>query len=311
MTDSADFPRLAVLLVCFNRRELTLRALRSLKRHRFSGRLTPVLFDDASTDGTLEAVHSEFPDTVIVHGDGNSYWNRGLFEAWKRATLLGVDGYLWLNDDVELDSDALDSINAAWAELTGTGKDRFILVGATRGPDGTLTYSGYDKAFTPFAFRLRRISPNGSLRTIDTFNGNIVIVPREVFEILGPNDPAFFHIFGDTDYGLRARAAGIDVWLLPQTIGTCAPNAYKREHGFTFGSRATQLSLTQRWRIANTHIGLPPRTWLRLTRRHSGVWWPLHFLLEYRWLIVPRWIDRLYSSSMRRPQMTKQPRRNR
>jgi GT2 family glycosyltransferase len=301
MTDSGDFPRLAVLLVCFNRRDLTLRALRSLKRHRFSARLTPVMFDDSSTDGTPEAVRAAFPDTLIVHGNGCLYWNGGLFEAWKRAASLAVEGYLWLNDDVELDPDALDVIHDAWSKLRAAGKNRFILAGATRGPDGTVTYSGYDKAFTPFAFRLRRVVPDGHLRPIDTFNGNIVIVPNETFAVMGPNDPAFFHLFGDTDYGLRARAAGIDVLLLPRTIGTCAPNAFKREHGFTFGSRAAQLSLGQRWRIANTHIGLPPRTWLHLTRRHSGVWWPLHFLLEYRWLIVPRWIQRLRRGNTKEP----------
>lgn len=45
----------------------------------------------------------------------------------------------------------------------------------------------------------------GKIEKIDSFNGNIVLIPLSVFNILGFNDNYFTHSFGDLDYGLRAK----------------------------------------------------------------------------------------------------------
>lgn len=273
---------LAVLFVCHNRRETTLRALCSVGAAEGHFQITAVLFDDASSDGTAEAVVAEFPDTIIVQGDGNAFWNRGLYAAWTRALDLAPDGYLWLNDDVALNGDALGRLAAAWDQMAAARPDgRFILVGSTRGSDGAITYGGQKVESSPFALRLRMVPPDSDLKGVDTFNGNIVLVPREVVDAIGINDPFFHHNFGDNDYGLRARRAGIDVRLLQGTLGECEANVLKKSRGY--GS--PRLSVRDQWQKVNTHHGLPFRSWWRFTRRHSGIWFPLHFLLPYRWLI--------------------------
>jgi GT2 family glycosyltransferase len=280
-------PSLAVLLVCHNRRDATLRAMRSLRKAcAGSGgfALQPVLFDDASTDGTVEAVLAEFPETLILRGNGSAFWNGGLHEAWSRALALRPDAYLWLNDDVALDDDALDRLADAWHAMSAASPARrFILVGSTRGADGTITYGGHRLERSPFALRLRLQSPSSDLLPIDTFNGNIVLVPQSVVDEIGINDPAYFHGFGDNDYGLRASRAGIAVRLLAGTLGLCEANEAKRRQGFN----SPQLPLRERWRRVNTHFGLPFASWWRFTRRHSGLWFPLHFLLPYRRLLLP------------------------
>ncbi len=116
---------------------------------------------------------------------------------------------------------------------------------------------------------------------VDTFNGNVVLVGKGTVAAIGLNDPAFFHNMGDIDYGLRARDAGIPVLLLPGTLGECASNAAKRYRGYG----APDLSVIEQWRKVNTHHGMPFASWWRLTRRHSGKWWLLHFLLPYRHLV--------------------------
>tara|TARA_B100000678_G_scaffold285553_1_gene288846 strand:- start:5322 stop:6200 length:879 start_codon:yes stop_codon:yes gene_type:complete len=278
--------KLAALLVCHNRREKTLHAIRSLHAqddHPFA--LSVFLFDDASTDGTAEAVEKEFPDTTIVNGDGSAFWNGGLYKVWKSAVSSCPDAYLWLNDDVELHKNALYCIGDAWHDVeTRQRNRRFILAAATGCPDGKGIYGGKQQVESRTSFKLTPVPPSDDLQPIDTFNGNIVLVPREVSVEIGLNDPAFFHNFGDIDYGLRATAAGIACFLIPGIQGDCPYNDVKANRGYG----APGLSLREQWQKVNTHHGLHFRSWYRLTKRHSGVWWPLHFLLPYRWLIIPR-----------------------
>lgn len=260
-----------MLIVSHNRRDLTVRAVRSLQGSR-AMKLHVVLFDDASTDSTVEAVMSEMPDVTVVRGDGQAFWNGGLHSAWTRALLLDVDGFLWLNDDVELDRDALDRLEAQWGALQQLGQDMFVLAGATRGRDGRLTYGGMKRRRNPWTLKLELQAETKDLQSIDTFNGNIVLVPRSVTDKIGLNDRDFFHKFGDVDYGLTAAAAGIPIYVVPGTLGICEaniPTAYSR------------LSLRERWLLVNSHKGLPMAGWWRLVSRHSGLWRLTHFLSAY------------------------------
>lgn len=282
---SQDTLSLAILLVCRNRRETTLRALRRIREQDMTLSLRILLFDDASDDGTPQAVAREFPEVRIISGDGNAFWNGGLHRVWQAALQEPVSAFLWLNDDVELDGDAFPRLLDSWRQMqVRTTDGRFILVGATRGVDDTVSYTGMRANHSPFAFRLKQIEPTEELQPIDTFNGNIVLVTRPVVERIGINDPAYFHNWGDLDYGLRAVQAGVPVMLMPGKLGYCAANDVKMNRGY--GS--PYLTIRQQWQKVNTHHGLPFTSWLRLTRRHSGLWWPLHFLIPYRWLILPR-----------------------
>ena len=46
-----------------------------------------------------EAVGKMFPQVHIIKGDGNLFWNRGMYMAWQAAIKeKDYDFYLWLND---------------------------------------------------------------------------------------------------------------------------------------------------------------------------------------------------------------------
>jgi GT2 family glycosyltransferase len=280
-----SLPPMAILLVCRNRRDTTVAAIRRLREQSLETPYVIVLFDDASSDGTVEAVLAEDPDAVIVRGDGNAFWNGGLFRAWQRALELPVGAFLWLNDDVALDTDAFARLAQAWETMHARRPDEtFVIAGSTRGSDGAVTYGGMRRVPSPFAFRLAPVSPGEAPVEIDTFNGNVVLVPRAVAERIGINDPAYHHNLGDMDYGLRVRRAGLPVMLASGTLGRCDINSAKQERGFG----ALGLPLREQWRKVNTHHGLPFASWWHFTRRHSGAWFPLHFLLPYRRLVLPQ-----------------------
>ena len=129
---------IAVLMTCYNRKETTLRCLASLLQamRRVAsqgGEKTFHLFlvDDGSSDGTSEAVrkwHEEVRPFAnfnfrlkLIAGTGDLFWSRGMALAWKEALrceqgqLFAADAFshfLWLNDDVFLDTDALQVLLA-------------------------------------------------------------------------------------------------------------------------------------------------------------------------------------------------------
>jgi GT2 family glycosyltransferase len=281
----AELPRIAVLMAAHNRRDLTVRALQSLEVARDVFNLTVILLDDASTDGTANAVQAAWPDAMVLTGDGNAFWNGGMHQAWLRALTLGVDGYLWLNDDVDLDDDALPALAREWHSLGG-GTVPFILVGPTRDDGGRLSYGGQKLIRDPFALRFERLPMADIIQRAETFNGNIVLISKATVARIGINDSRFLHTLGDIDYGMRASRAGIPVLVMPGTMGVCNNNP---PTSFHIGSLRT------RWRRINSHHGIPMRNWWRITCRYSGIWMPLHFILPYRKMFTTGQSERPHS----------------
>ena len=249
--------RVTALLTVHNRRELTLRCLRCLAEQSGSAELAVVLVDDGSTDGTSEAVQSEFPDVVVVAGTGELYWSRGMAVAWRVAAADDPDYYLLVNDDVAVAPDALERILRLADQQAPT-----VIVGAMSDPSsGVTTYSGQrlTSVWNPMAFE-RLEPPSTEPVSVDLFNGNFVLVPRSVYRIVGTVDPVYRHGIGDFDYARRASKAGVELVLAPGHFGTCPLNA-PMEH--TFREYVTSFK-SHRY----------PPDWVRFCWRH-GNWWAL------------------------------------
>lgn len=201
-----------------NRREITLKGLQTLKNaiantgdgYHFDVFMT----DDGCTDGTRDAVMHSYPSVHIVDGDGTLFWNQGMIKAWKAASSYdNYDYYLWFNDDVDLYRDSLKNL------LITSKKhdDLSLVVGSMCDPSNKslITYTGQDKS-------IHRIDDCTEERECYATNGNLLLIPRVIYEKIGTNDPFFHHGEGDLDYGLRARKAGFKNYVAPGIFGECA-----------------------------------------------------------------------------------------
>ena len=270
----------AVLLTVHNRREGTLRCLRGLYAQLpVEGvRMEVWLTDDGCTDGTGEAVAEEFPQVHVVEGDGNLFWNRGMIAAWQAAAAHErYDWYLWLNDDTQLNEGALQRLMA----LAQMSNGQYILVGSTHavGKPTSLTYGGLLRSGK------RIYPPAGGTHPCDTFNGNIVLIPRSAYEVLGTMDPYFHHGIGDFDYGYRAGKAGIGCLVAPGFYGAC--NRHERIAVWA----DPKAPLSARWANFNSTLGAAPREMFHYRCRHFGflsaasrfVSCHIHVLLPWLW----------------------------
>ena len=154
--------RVCALLTCFNRREKTLKCLRALAGSSSlqTVELRAVLVDDGSTDGTAQAVRTEFSWVDVVTGEGSLFWCRGMHLAFDAALRSGFDHYLWLNDDTTLHADAVARLLACEANLRGRTDAPLIVIGSTVDPaSGACTYSGELRPSRWQPSRVERVVP--------------------------------------------------------------------------------------------------------------------------------------------------------
>jgi len=277
--------RIAVLLTCFNRRQTTLRCLQTLFAAAVpqNAALDVYLVDDASPDDTSEAVRKSFPQVKLIRGTGALYWGGGTRLAFAEAIKTGYDFYLWLNDDVVLQDDALCKLVDTYRAVSGNGQRPAIVVGATYDPETGVTTYGGRKRTSWHPLRFAKVIPDiKKAIPCETMNGNVVLIPAAVVSIVGNIEARFTHQMGDTDYGLRASRAGVNIWLCPGFVGSCKLNTKK------YSWKDPSHSLFERMRIVNTPVGLPYREYLFYAYRHGGVLGILLGLAGYRGMIFPR-----------------------
>ena len=281
-SDAAGTLRVVAILTCFNRKAMTLSCLAALKVAAVHARvdLRAILVDDASTDDTAAAVRQSFPWVDVVAGSGSLYWNRGMHLGFERALLQSADHYLWLNDDTLLLPDALLRLLDQFRAVRHADGRPAIVVGATSDAAGRVSYGGSVARSRFRRFTYQPVWSERDPQVCDVMNGNCVLIPHEVASKVGNLDPAFEHAMGDTDYALRARRAGYRVYVAAGTVGRCSNNSAKG----TFNDRS--LPLAKRWKLMLGRKGLPLRSWLRFTRKHGGILWPLYFVWPYAKLIA-------------------------
>jgi GT2 family glycosyltransferase len=259
------------LLACHNRRELTLASLASLFAQESDCAVRAVVVDDGCSDGTGEAALECFGAAVeLVRGDGTLFWAGGMARAEAHAVQSDPDYVLWLNDDVVLAPHALGSLLQ-----TSSSAASAIAVGAVADPTTRqITYTGLRRIDRhPMHFRPMR--PTCDPSEVDTFNGNVVLVPRSVYLAVGGIDGAFGHALADLDYALRARRLGFRALLAPSIVGTCS----RRDPSGSWRDRS--LDPASRWRSAFGPKGVPPRATARYLRRHGGPLWWVFWSLTY------------------------------
>lgn len=244
--------KIAALLTCFNRKNKTLACLKSL--FSIVTDCHVYLVDDGSTDGTSEAIKQKYPQVHIIKGNGNLFWSRGMYTAWKEAIKGSYDFYLWLNDDVELYPFFLQELT----ECMTYGQNQCIVSGLIENFEKTkILYGGSDK-------NKKLIQPNKTPQEITFMNGNVVLIPAYVVDKIGIIDPKFHHDLGDVDYGLTAIKNNIKVYSTRTPIAAGYSNNFCR-------IRKWNTTLKNRFKKLYSPLGSPPSINFYFRKKHYGI----------------------------------------
>jgi GT2 family glycosyltransferase len=268
---------LAILITSHNRKEKTLACLNTLFNCSFPEDyfFDVYLVDDGSTDGTEEAVITIFPQVNVIQGNGNLYWNKGMRLAWQAAFQVAeYDFYLWLNDDVTLDKDALIELLNCYQEALNRDNTQALIVGSCRSGLHALYSYGGRNDYGP-------IIPDGKIQLCKYINGNVVLVPKIIFDKIGNLSPEYTHAMGDNDYGLRVIKQGFNCYTTRKYIATCPINGIS-----DWCNPATPLK--KRLQLLHSPKGLNINEYIIFRKKFWGWEWIIYAVKVYMKVLFPR-----------------------
>ncbi|HEX8066679.1 MAG TPA: glycosyltransferase family 2 protein [Thermoleophilaceae bacterium] len=239
-------PHVAVVVLSWNRCDDTLACLDSLRRVRWD-RLSPILVDNGSTDGTLEAVGSRFPEVELIRSEENLGFAEGNNVGLRAALAAGADYVLILNNDTVADERLVEELVAEARRRPDAAAlcpmiyyvdppDRIWYAGARFDPRAIHNgrHTGYGE---------RDRGQYGAVREIGRATGAAMLVSREAIERVGYLDGRLFLQVEDVEWSLRMRAAGYRILFVP---------AGKVWHHVSVASGGERATATAYYEMRNT-----------------------------------------------------------
>jgi N-acetylglucosaminyl-diphospho-decaprenol L-rhamnosyltransferase len=217
-------PRLDVVIVSYRCRQLLRRCLGSLRNHPPAAPMKVIVVDNASADGTVEMVSSEFPEIELIASEVNL----GFAAATNLGARSGDAPYLLvLNPDTEITPGALDTVLRAVESRPRV---------AVAGPrllrqDGSFDHASKRSFPTPlsalghFSGLGRRAGARGRLAAyrapevgsgpVDAVNGAFMLIRRSAFDGARGFDEGYWMYMEDLDLSYRLARAGWLTWYEP------------------------------------------------------------------------------------------------
>jgi GT2 family glycosyltransferase len=221
-------PELSILIISYNTRDLTLRCLESLRQHPADAAVQTLVFDNASDDGSADAIAEQFPEVELIRSRENAGFARGNNLAARRATGTFL---LLLNPDTEVRPGCLDAVLDAARQHA----DRHLIGGRTFFADGSLNatsvygeptlWSTFCKGsgLASLARRSRLLNPESlgrwardTERQVDLVTGCFLLIRRDHWDRLAGFDESYFMYGEDWDLCLRARKLGLGCRICPR-----------------------------------------------------------------------------------------------
>lgn len=101
-----SYPLVAIVVPVHNNKEYTLKYLRSITQLAYPN-IKVIVVDDGSTDGTEEGIKKEYPDVILLKGDGSLWWSGANNLGIKKAIELNAEYVFWGDNDSVIDTQSI------------------------------------------------------------------------------------------------------------------------------------------------------------------------------------------------------------
>ena len=253
---------IAVVILTWNGRDLTIECLESLAAVRNAGGMRTIVVDNASDDDTVSALRSRFGDNVkIIENSANIGFSRGNNVGIRYALKNGADAVLLLNNDTAVDPDFIAPLERALRDDPGVGIVAPKILYYTN-PD-QIWFAGGEVFLARgtarhVGIRERDVGQYDTPRDIDYATGCALLARREVFESIGMLDPSYTADYEDTDFCMRARRAGYRIRYVP------AAKLWHKISAST-GGQLSRRKVLRKFRSTLKFFGRYARPWHWLT----------------------------------------------
>jgi hypothetical protein len=214
---------LSISIVSWNTRDLLGQCLTSVYDTADGLELEVIVVDNASSDGSAEMVRSKYPDVKLIENSDNVGFARANNQAFEHSAGRCL---LLLNPDTVCLPGAPPGLIRFLDENPKAGAVGPLVLNA----DKMLQYSWarFPTLWSEAIGKLdRRIGPRGVWPgtadevcalgpfPVDWIGGCCLMVKRGAVEQIGPMDESLFMYSEETDWCLRLRKAGWEVWVEP------------------------------------------------------------------------------------------------
>jgi GT2 family glycosyltransferase len=277
------FPTLSIVIVTWNGKQYALECLDSLHTLNSSLSMEIIVIDNASTDGTPEAIREKFPDVTLVQNESNL--------GFARANNIGIElsrgEYVCLlNSDVIIPPACLEKmINHMQAN-----KDIGLLGPKMRSPDRSIGQSvmrlptvwntlcaalGLHSVFprsNTFGGFLMNGYPYDKTEDVEVLTGWFWVTSRAALDQVGNLDERFFMYGEDIDWCYRFKQAGWRVvfYSEAQALHYGAASSGQAPTRFYVEMRRANLQYFRKHHSRPRSFGYLVATWLHEVVRVIG-----------------------------------------
>ncbi|RSK28664.1 glycosyltransferase family 2 protein [Bacillus sp. HMF5848] len=224
-----SFVDISIIIVNYNTKKLTIDAISSVLCSNTSYTYEILVVDNASSDGSVEAIRQQHSEVKIIANDHNVGFSKANNQAIKIATGRYI---LLLNSDTIVHEATLQIMTKLMDEQPKIGASgcKVLL------PNGELDKAckrGFPTPSASFFYisKLTKLFPtNPSINryhmghiqpdqasSIDCLVGAFMMVRKETIDRVGLLDETFFMYGEDIDWCYRIKEAGWDIYYYPKT----------------------------------------------------------------------------------------------
>jgi len=297
-------PYVITVILNTNRREDTLACLASLDQCTYKNHHVIVL-DNASTDGSIEAIRTAFPDVQIIELERNLGYAGNNNVGIEAALTQQADWVLVLNEDTILDPVCIAELVEAGASDPQIGVVGPMVYHFDE-PDMIQSAGGELNRYWQSSHIAQNEQDRGQFkepRSVDWISGCAIMVRRGVIEQVGMLDDRFFYYWEETEWCLRANRAGWQIMHVPvaKLWHKGVQRDYRPKPSVTYYNTRNQLLTLAKhkapvmvWcytfgQIFRTLASwtLKPK-WRNMTDHRNAMWQGVRDFVRRRWGIQPR-----------------------
>jgi GT2 family glycosyltransferase len=210
-------PLVVSVILNSNRRDDTLACLSSLEHNSYTNQRI-IFLDNASSDGSVDAVRSFFPDVQIIELDQNLGYAGNNDVGITAALDQGADWVFVLNEDTILAPDCLEKLVAVGESARNIG-----IIGPMvyhYDEPGVIQSAGgkMNRFFQSWHRGQNEIDLGqfANRESVDWISGCGIMVRREVIEQVGAIDERFFYYVEEFEWCVRVTKSGWKIIHVPQ-----------------------------------------------------------------------------------------------
>lgn len=272
-------PHVVAVILNTNRRADTLACLASLAGSDYAN-LSVLVLDNASNDGSAEAIAAAFPAVQVLPLAQNLGYAGNNNVGIAAALAQGADWVFVLNEDTVQAPDCISRLVALGENNAQIGivgplvfhHDEPAVIQSAGGRLGRFWKSLHTGHNEPAEGHALLAGP----RPVDFISGCAILVRRALLEQIGALDERFFYYWEETEWCLRARRNGWQVWFEPaaQLWHKGVQRDYQPNPSVTYYNTRNQFMLLAKHRAP---LAVWVVAWAEVVRTLTS------------WTVKPRW----------------------